>query len=99
MPAARSFLVSAARSSLVQIGEFLFLQVRHFVGEFLQIPGEQIGVHGHTEHVAALVPFRIGEALGVETLQIGGARIVGFGHQLGEVAEGFAGLLPIQIRQ
>ena len=83
----------------VQIGEFLFLQVRHFVGEFLQIPGEQIGVHGHTEHVAALVPFRIGEALGVETLQIGGARIVGFGHQLGEVAEGFVGLLPIQIRQ
>ena len=72
----------------------LFLQVRHFVGEFLQIPGEQIGVHGHTEHVAALVPFRIGETLGVETLQIGGARIVGFGHQLGEVAEGFVGLLP-----
>lgn len=46
-----------------------------------------------------LYPFRIGETLGVETLQIGGARIVGFGHQLGEVAEGFVGLLPIQIRQ
>ena len=55
----------------MQVGELLLLEIGDAVGELLQIAGEQIGVHGHAEHVAALVPFGIGLARLVEPLEIG----------------------------
>lgn len=43
----------------VQVSELLLLQVRNLVGKFLEVAGEQVGVHGHAEHIAALAPVRI----------------------------------------
>lgn len=100
IPARRSFLASAARSSLVpsfgstvskpgphshrhcsggaveqrhevQVGEILLLEVRILSASFWREPGKQVGVHGHAEHVAALVPIRVLFAGLVETLQVG----------------------------
>ena len=72
----------------VQVGELLLLQVRNLVGKFLEVAGEQVGVHGHAEHIAALVPARVLLAGFVETLQIGGTVSVGCGHACDECVEG-----------
>ena len=72
----------------VQVGEFLLLEVRDLIGKLLEIPGKQVGVHGHAEHVAALVPIRVLFAGLVETLQVGGAIGVGLGHAVDERVEG-----------
>ena len=72
----------------VQVGELLLLQVRNLVGKFLEVAGEQVSVHGHAEHIAALVPARVLLAGFVETLQIGGTVSVGCGHACDECVEG-----------
>ena len=70
------------------MGELLLLEVRNFVSELFEIPGKQVGVHGHAEHVAALVPIRVLFAGLVETLQVGGAIGVGLSHAVDERVEG-----------
>ena len=71
----------------VQVGQVLLLQVGDAVGELAQAAGEQVGVHGHAEHRAALVPVGVGLALLVELLQVVGAGLVGGGHGLFKVLE------------
>lgn len=70
------------------MGELLLLEVRDLIGKLLEIPGKQVGVHGHAEHIAALVPARVLLAGFVETLQIGGTVSVGCGHACDECVEG-----------
>ena len=71
----------------MQVGEVLLLEVRDAVGELAQAAGEQVGVHGHAEHVAALVPFGVGLALAVELLEVRGTIGVGLRHRLLEILE------------
>ena len=72
----------------VQVGELLLLEVRDLIGKLLEIPGKQVGVHGHAEHVAALVPIRVLFAGLVETLQVGGTVSIGLSHAVDERGEG-----------
>ena len=72
----------------VQVGELLLLEVRDLIGKLLEIPGKQVGVHGHAEHVAALVPIRVLFAGLVETLQVGGTVSIGLSHAVDERVEG-----------
>ena len=72
----------------VQVGELLILEVRDLIGKLLEIPGKQVGVHGHAEHVAALVPIRVLFAGLVETLQVGGTVSIGLSHAVDERVEG-----------
>ena len=81
----------------MQVGKLLLLEIGHLLGEILKISGEQVGVHGHAEHVAALVPFRIGHAFGVETLQIGRSGRMGLIHELSQAFQRFG--IAIQARE
>ena len=81
----------------VQVSELLLLEVRNFVSKLLEIPGKQVGVHGHAEHVAALVPIRVLFAGLVETLQVGGTVSIGLGHAVDERFEG--GMVVVQTHE
>lgn len=81
----------------VQVGELLLLEVRDLIGKLLEIPGKQVGVHGHAEHVAALVPIRVLFAGLVETLQVGGTVSIGLGHAVDERFEG--GMVVVQTHE
>lgn len=81
----------------VQVSELLLLEVRDLIGKLLESPGKQVGVHGHAEHVAALVPIRVLFAGLVETLQVGGAIGVGLGHAVDERFEG--GMVVVQTHE
>ena len=64
----------------VQIGQLLLLQVGQFLCQFFQISGKEVGVHGHAEHIATLVPLRVGRACLVQCFQLGAAGVVGVCH-------------------
>ena len=57
----------------VQIRQFLLFQVRQLLCQTFQVPGKEIRVHGHAEHIAALVPRGVGDAGLVQRLQFGAA--------------------------
>ena len=64
----------------VQIGQLLLLQVGQLLCQFFQISGKEVGVHGHAEHIAPLVPLRVGRACLVQCFQLGAAGVVGVCH-------------------
>ena len=53
----------------VQIGQLLLLEVGQLLCQFFQISGKEVGVHGHAEHIAAFIPFRVGGAGFVQCFQ------------------------------
>ena len=64
----------------VQIGQLLFLQIGQFSGKGLQVPREQVGIHGHAEHIAPAIPVRVRLAGGIQTFQFFAAFLIGLPH-------------------
>ena len=64
----------------VQIGQLLLLEVGQLLCQFFQISGKEVGVHSHAEHIAPLVPLRVGRSCLVQCFQLGAAGVVGFCH-------------------
>ena len=64
----------------VQIGQLLLLEVGQLLCQLFQVSGKEVGVHGHAEHIAPLVPVRVGRACLVQCFQLSTAGVVGFCH-------------------
>ena len=66
----------------VQIGQLLLFEVGQLLGQLFQVPGKEVGVHGHAEHIATLIPVRVGRTCLVQRFQLSTAGVVGFCHLL-----------------
>ena len=78
----------------VQVGQLLLFQIGQLLRQLLQVPGKEVGVHGHAEHVAPAVPAGVGFPGGVQLFQLGAAGGKGVGHGLFQGAQG----LPVVVQ-
>ena len=56
----------------VQVGDTQFGEVVDAVGDPLQVPGEEIGIRGVSEHLLMLIPLRVGVPPQIQQPQVGG---------------------------